>query len=289
MQANSHSRRTRLLLVALVVLGCALAVFVAVPGAVIAGDGTSLLEFEESEHAVDSGETITLEVVAYDHGDSSGDGLASLSFDVDYDPDVLIASEVEHESMLGDDDDVELVTDAEIDEDEGRVTVEQERDPVGDGGTGYEAAATITFDVPDDVGSTSTTVDLTNAQAYRPSDWPVYPISRDATIHVDGGAEDELDDADDDGGPQGVTFADDLEGDDESGSGSEADQVTDDDTDDATPPADGGSGDESASDDDGETASSDESATDAVPGFAAFGAATGVVGALAMWLRGRRP
>lgn len=286
MTDSRRSRRGRLLVAALLLIGCALAVLVAVPGTAVAGDGTSLLEFEETEHEVESGETITLEVVAYDHGDSSGDGLASLSFDVDYDPDVLTATEVEHESMLVGGDDVELVTDAEIDEDEGRVSVDQERDPVGDGGTGYEAAATVTFEVHDDVGPTSTIVDLTNAQAYRPSDWPVYPISRDATVHVDGGAEDELDDGDD-GTPPGVTFADDLDGEDDSGSGSEP--TTDDETGDDAPATDDGSDDESDSGGDGEAASSDETATDAVPGFAVFGTVAGVVVALAMWLCGRRP
>lgn len=282
MHTRRSTTRTRLLIAVLVVFGCVLAALVVVPGAAIAGDGTSLVQFEENEHDVESGETITLEVVVYDHGDSSGDGLASLSFDVDYDPDVLRVTEVEHGPMLVAGDDVDLVTDSAVD-DEGTITVEQERDPAGDGGTGNEVAATVTFEVHDDVGPASTTVDLTNAQAYRTSDWPVYPISRDATIHVDGGAEAEEDDVDD-GTPTGVTFADDLEADDESG-----DQVEDAGDDDAAAPTIDGAGDDEAASAGGEASSSDDTGTDAVPGFGVLGAVAAIVGTLAIWMRGRRP
>ncbi|MEY7849875.1 cohesin domain-containing protein [Natrarchaeobius sp. A-rgal3] len=242
-------------------LVCLLAVGLVVPGPAFAGDNTTLFFFEETEIDAEPGETIELELVVSDHGDYNANGIDQLAFELSYDPDVFTASDLEHGSMLAaGDSDAEVVGTSEIDDETGTITVEQERDPAGDGARATETAATVSFDVAEDAEPTTETIEIADASAVLVTDYPQAVIERDATVHVDGGAEpvdDETDETD------GVTFADDAGG-----------EAADDSSDHSS---------------DGTVADSDESASeDPIPGFVGAAAVFGIAAALVLGRIGNR-
>lgn len=179
-----------------------------------AGDGITVVSFDSGEVDADAGETVTLELVVSDHGDYSGNGIDNLSATVAYDPAVFTVTDVEHGPMLaGDDPDAEVKGAAEIEAEAGAVTIGQERTPSGDGTKGTGTAATLTLEVADDAEPTTERIEITESSTMLITDYPQHTVERDATVHVEGGAEpdegaepeDALDGDDD---PEGVTLAD---------------------------------------------------------------------------------
>ena len=183
-RSHSPSRRSFALAA---LLACTLAIGLAVPAPVLAGDNATIFYFDPNESEADAGETITLDLVASSHGDYVGDGIDQLSFTIEYDADVFTVTEVEHGPMLAEGDpDAEVEQSVEIDDENGAVTVEQERTPSGDGATATEAAATITLEVADDAPSTSETLEITDASAQLISGYPQASVEREATIEITG-------------------------------------------------------------------------------------------------------
>jgi hypothetical protein len=248
-------------------LVCCLAVGVVTTPAA-AGDGVTVTYFEPDELEVDAGETVTLDLVVSDHGDYSGNGIDELSATIGYDPDTFAVADVEHGPMLADDDpDVEVDGEVDVDDEAGTVTVEQERTPSGDGTTGTDTAITLTLEVDDDADPATETIEIADASTVLVTDYPQNTIDRDATIHVEGGAEqdDEQDDDGADDDPDGVTLADEPESDDANAS-DEAD-AEDENGADASDDADGNE--------------STETNADSIPGFAAA-AAVAILGLAAL-------
>uniref|UniRef100_A0A8A2VLD5 Cohesin domain-containing protein n=2 Tax=Haloterrigena alkaliphila TaxID=2816475 RepID=A0A8A2VLD5_9EURY len=216
--------------------------------------------FEPKEVDVESGETVTIDLVASSHG-AYGDGVGELSATIAYDPDVFTVTDVEHGPMLAADDGDAAVDGAvEIDDDAGTVTIEQKRTPAGDGATATETAATITLEVAADAEPTTETLEVRDAEMRLVSDAQQSTIEHDGTVHVDGGGESG---GDGDDGPDGVTLANEGESDDgaESGDETESNEATDD-------------------------ASGEDSSDDSVPGFTVPSVLVGI-GAL-LWFRSLR-
>ncbi|RQG95954.1 cohesin domain-containing protein [Natrarchaeobius chitinivorans] len=206
-----HSRSTAGVALAVGIV-CCLAVTVLLSAPALAGDNTTIFYFEPDETDADPGETITLDLLVSSHGDYNANGIDDISFELAYDADVLTVTEVEHREMLAaGDPDAEVVGTAEIDDDAGTVTVEQERAPSGDGATATEPAATLTVEIADDASATTETIEIVDASAILVTDYPQAIIDRDATVHVDGGAEpsSDGDERNGDDETEGVTFADD--------------------------------------------------------------------------------
>ncbi|RQG90354.1 cohesin domain-containing protein [Natrarchaeobius halalkaliphilus] len=273
----------------LVVVLCGLAFGAVVPAPVIAGDSVTIIYVEESEIDADPGETIALEVMVSDHGDYDANGLGELSFDLTYDTDVFTATEVEHRSMLAaGDSDAEVIGSATIDDETGAVTIEQEREPPGDGAVATEPAATVTLEVAEDAPPTTETIGLTDGSAILVTDYPQSVFERDATVHVDGGDEEsdgsggEHDDADE---PEGVTLADDAAV--EDGDGTDGAEEADGSS------ANNGDASDETDDSDGETAApssgDDSTSDDPIPGFAIPAAIVGITAAIVGLVVRNRP
>ncbi|GAB3035051.1 cohesin domain-containing protein [Natronobiforma cellulositropha] len=198
-----HSRaRTaaRLCLVVLLLFGTA---FASVP--VTAGDNVALFYVEPDEVDADPGETVTLEVVMSTHGGWSGEGVGDAALAVETDSDALIPVAIDPGPFLaGDGSDLEVRTN--VDEENASAWISQKRVPAGDGATGTEPVATVTLAVAADAEPTSATVSIVGSQATLVSEIRQATMTREATVHVDGG---EPDDASDDGSPEGVTLAED--------------------------------------------------------------------------------
>ena len=187
-------------LAAIVACSLALGALAVAPAPAGAIDSATLLYFDSegfnddtSEIDAVPGETVTLDLVASTHGNPAGNGIVGLSYAVEYDPDVLTVTDVEQGPMLaagtadGDGDgDAAVDGTIEIDDENGVVTVEQERVPPGNGSTGTAPTATLTVEIGGDATTTDETLEITDGSATYPSDYSVTPIERDATIVVDG-------------------------------------------------------------------------------------------------------
>ncbi|WP_418282243.1 cohesin domain-containing protein [Halorubrum sp. DTA98] len=282
--------RRRTLAVSLL-LACVLAGGLVAPA--LAADNPGLLGFDPSEAEADPGETVDVNVWFRAMAGYSDDGVRSVEYVVAYDPEVLTATNVETGPWMSRGDETDVTHDATIDEDAGRVTVEQARDPpaggVGDTGENRTPTATITFEVEDDAPPSDAVVRFAEANAML-LEYPLPVLTtREAVVVIDGGGEERrpTDSVGDDGGDgdsPGVTLADDE------GDGDEAtDEATDDpDESDRDDTGDGPAGDEAVDDEttDNET-TDDETTDDETPGLGVPAALVAVAIAAALGARRR--
>ncbi|ELY86552.1 hypothetical protein C483_19120 [Natrialba hulunbeirensis JCM 10989] len=182
--------RRGLRLATLIVACCLALVAVAfVPAPVGAGDNVASFWFDPEDTDAAAGETFELELVASSHGDLVGDGVDELAVTLEYDAAIFTVTDIEHERMLADgDSDAEIHESEEIDEDAGTLTLEQEREPSGDGAKTTEPMATITFEVASDAPSGNETIEITDSAAILVSDYPQTTFDRDAHVQIDGSA-----------------------------------------------------------------------------------------------------
>ncbi|WP_436343581.1 cohesin domain-containing protein [Natronorubrum sp. FCH18a] len=187
MTGSTTARRSAVLAV---LLACALVGALFAPAVVTAGDNATTFQFDPLEVDAEAGETVTLDLVVSTHGGYGGEGADELSIDLEYDSDAVTVTEVEHGPMLaaGNDSDAEVDGSVNIDDERGTVTIEQVREPSGDGAVGTDTAATITLEIADDAPST-TTLEITDAEAILVTGHPQASLERDATIAVDGGGD----------------------------------------------------------------------------------------------------
>ncbi|APX95979.1 cohesin domain-containing protein [Natronorubrum daqingense] len=192
--STSPPRRRRSAVIA-AALACALVAGLVVPATVAGGDNATTIYFDPHESEANAGETITVDLVASTHGDYVGDGIDELSVDLEYDSDLLTVTDVEHGLMLAEgSNDAEVNGATDFDED-GAVSIEQEREPSGDGAVATETAATITVEVAEDAPSTETDLEITDSEAMLISEYPQASIERDGSIEIDGDSSDGADDS----------------------------------------------------------------------------------------------
>ncbi|MES3517898.1 MAG: cohesin domain-containing protein [Natronomonas sp.] len=174
-----------------------------------AGDSPGLLDFDPSESEVDPGETIEVDVTLSAMAGYDDNGVQSFGYTVAYDPEVLAVADVEIGPWMHQEAETEVTYDTTIDDDAGRVTVEQARDPPAGGvsDTGDTPTATITFEVSETADPSTAVLQFEDAHSELIEGFPLPVLhSREAAIHIDGGGEERIpleDDDDDDG----VTFA----------------------------------------------------------------------------------
>ncbi|MFC4987438.1 cohesin domain-containing protein [Saliphagus infecundisoli] len=206
--------------------GAVLAVVVAAAlvlasGGALAGDNVALFAFEPTEIEADPGEEVTVEIVMTSHGGYGGEGVGTVAFALDYDPDVLSVTDLEAGPWL-EGDGVEVAVDREVDEERGEVRLNQSREPAGEGVTGTAPIATATLEVREDAEATNATLTVTGSSVELVDGNPQSTMVRDAVVVVDGGEPTDGGDGED-ADPEGVTLAD---GD--ASSGEEADGEDDD-------------------------------------------------------------
>ena len=216
-----RSRRMALgILLVLLVGVAALAGGLATGG--LAADTPGLLDFEPDETAADPGETVSVNVTLSAMAGYGDEGVRSFEYAVAYDPELLTATDVEPGPWMYQETDTDVVHEVTIDEEAGRVTVEQTRDPPAGGvsDTGETPTATISFEVADDAPPADAVLQFESASA-EILEWGLPVLTtREAVIAIDGGGEryaplgdDGSRDADE-GDDPGVTLADDVEAED---------------------------------------------------------------------------
>ncbi|ELY99071.1 hypothetical protein C482_10966 [Natrialba chahannaoensis JCM 10990] len=195
---DDNGRRRELRVATLVAACCLALVAVAfVPAPVGAGDNIASFWFNPEDTEAAAGDTLELELVASTHGDLVGDGVDELAATLEYNSEIFTVTAIEHERMLADGDSaVEIHEHEEIDEDSGAVTIEQEREPSGDGARTTGPMATVTFEVASDAPSGNETIEITDAEAILISDYPQGTFDRDAHVQIDGSAAAGASDAD---------------------------------------------------------------------------------------------
>ncbi|APW99047.1 hypothetical protein CHINAEXTREME_15255 [Halobiforma lacisalsi AJ5] len=168
-------------------LACALAIVTgtfAIPAA--AGDNVAIFALEPAEIDAESGGTVELSLVVGTHGDYAGNGIDELSATLAYDPAVFSVAEITHEGMLAQGDpDASVDGSATVDDGDGTVTIEQERDPSGDGAATTAPAATVRFDVAPDARTANETIEVAETSAILVTDYPQGTTVRDATVAVE--------------------------------------------------------------------------------------------------------
>ncbi|WP_114577582.1 cohesin domain-containing protein [Saliphagus sp. LR7] len=191
----------------------AAAALVLASGGALAGDNVALFAFEPTEIEADPGEEVTVEIVMTSHGGYGGEGVGTVAFALDYDPDVLSVTDLEAGPWL-EGDGAEVAVDREVDEKRGEVRLNQSREPAGEGVTGTAPIATATLEVRENAEATNATLTVTGSSVELVDGNPQSTMVRDAVVVVDGGeptdgAGDATDGGDgEDPDPEGVTLAD---------------------------------------------------------------------------------
>lgn len=184
-------------------------------GGAIAGDNVALFSFEPDEIEAVPGEEVTVEIVMASYGGYGGEGIAAVSFALDYDPETLSVTDLEAEPWLEGEDGAEVAVEEEVDEEAGEAWLNQSREPAGDGATGTAPIATATLEVSEDAEPANATLSITGSSVTLATDDPQSTMVRDAVVIVDGGEPaDEGDEEAEGTDPDGVTLADDAEPDD---------------------------------------------------------------------------
>ncbi|SDR42173.1 cohesin domain-containing protein [Natronobacterium texcoconense] len=180
------STRVRSVTLVLAFVGFVVVATAGMAAPAVAGDNIAIFTLNPSEADAETGETIEIDLVVSTHGDLVGDGIDELSATLSYDADVFSVAEVTHDEMLAaGNPDAEVVGSADVDDDDGQVTISQERDPPGDGATTAAPAATIAFEVAPDAPTANETIEITDASAFLVSDYPQGTLERDATISIE--------------------------------------------------------------------------------------------------------
>jgi len=183
----------RLRVTVLVALVACLTVGLLVPATALAGDNAATFTFESeqinqetNELVAEPGETVTVEFVVGTHGDLMGDGVDELSATIAYDTDVFTVTDVEDGPMLAaGDDDAEVNGSTTIDDEQGTISIEQERDPSGDGVKTTDTAATITFEVADDPAMAESELEITDSTAMVVTGHPQASFERDLDVSIE--------------------------------------------------------------------------------------------------------
>lgn len=149
------------------------------------GDRSTVVYTEPETYAVPPGGTVEMPVFISSDGGYDGIGLETMTVTASYETGYLTATDVESASYMERGNETEVYDERNIDTQEGRVTVEQWRDPPRGGSTGNAHFATITFDVAADAPETNTTVSFGDSRGALVGNYDVFVFSENATIRID--------------------------------------------------------------------------------------------------------
>lgn len=174
-------------------------------GVAVAGDNVALIYFEPQEATVDSGETVVVEATLRTHGGYGGEGVKSVNKTIAYDPEVLTVAEVTRGPWLDSDGETDVLVETAVDDEEGRVTVEQIRHPASGGITGDGTTVVLTFEVDDDAQPADVLLQYADADVVLVNGVPQHVMERDGVVRIDGGGEERAPLVDDEGDTPGIT------------------------------------------------------------------------------------
>ena len=141
------------------VIVCLFVSFAALSGAAVGADNPGLADFEPRESAAAPGETVEIDLTMQVVSANDEEAVESIAYEVVYDPDVLSIVDVEQGPWLRGGDETNVTFETEIDSEEGRITVEQVREPPAGGVIGDGTTATVTVEVDSDAPASNTTVE----------------------------------------------------------------------------------------------------------------------------------
>jgi len=161
----------------------------AVAGAATAGDRPTVIYAGQDSYTVTAGGTFEMDVYAQSDGGVGEVGVEAMTVVTAHDESVLTAEEVEPATWLEGDEPTNVETDVAVADEEGRVTVEQWRDPPAGGTTGNERFVTITFSVASDAPTGNATVSFADSDVRLTDEYsvPVYGNEVNVTVEEAGG------------------------------------------------------------------------------------------------------
>lgn len=175
----------------ILVVGCLVVALCVGAGTAAAADSPGVAGFEPSETDVEAGETVDIDLTIRVVSSNEDEAVESISYTVVYDPEVLSVVDVEQGPWLQGGTETNVSFETTIDNDAGRLTIEQTRDPPAGGVVGEGTTATVTFETAEDKPASSPIVRYDEYET-RMLEYPL-PMHRvtemGGTIHIDGSGE----------------------------------------------------------------------------------------------------
>lgn len=138
---------------------------VALSGPTMAADNPGLADFEPRSVDVEPGGTVEIDLTMQVVSTYDDEAVESLRYNVTYDPEILSVADVEQGPWLQGGEKTTVSFDVDVDEEAGRLSIEQARNPPEGGVIGDGTTATVTFDVDPEAPYTNTTVEYDSYQA----------------------------------------------------------------------------------------------------------------------------
>lgn len=151
----------------------------------LGGDSTTLVFPTEERIETAPGDTVEVELLVASDGGYDQQGLESVTVVASYDTEYVEFVDAAPEPWLAGDDGSEVTTDVTVDEGAGNVTIEQRRDPPGNGVTGNETFATLTFEIAEDAPEAKSNVTFEHSEARLVGDYFIYVYDTNATLAID--------------------------------------------------------------------------------------------------------
>lgn len=158
-------------------------------GAVAGADQLAVLT--PTPHSVDAdpGEEFTVDVTLVTDGGYGGEGVASVDFVAQYNPEYLEVTNVETGPWLEQGEDTEIRSEETIAHENGTAILEQRRDPVAGGATGNDRLATVTVEVAEDAPPGEAEIDFTETSVNLERSYPPQVHGQNVSVAIDGGNE----------------------------------------------------------------------------------------------------
>lgn len=164
-----------------------------ISGAAIAADNPGLADFEPRDIDATSGDLVEVELTIRTASANDDEAVESIEYSLIYDPEILSIEAVEQGPWLQGGEGTDVSFETEVDEDVGKLTVEQARDPPAGGVIGEGTTATVTFEVADDAPSSNAIVQYEHYNAQM-LEYPLIVLHdrTELNIEIDGGGDDRL-------------------------------------------------------------------------------------------------
>lgn len=167
------------------VVVCLLVSLAGLSGVAVGADNPGFADFEPRESAAAPGETVEIDLTMQVVSTNDQEAVESIAFEVVYDPDVLSVEGVEQGPWLQGGEETNVTFETETDDEEGRISVEQAREPPAGGVIGDGTTATVTFEVDSEAPASNTTIEY-DSYGTQMLEYPLPTLSdrTEATITV---------------------------------------------------------------------------------------------------------
>lgn len=158
-------------------------------GAVAGADQLAVLTPTPHSVEADPGEEFTVDVTLVTDGGYGDEGVASVDFVAQYNPEYLEITSVETGPWLEQGEDTEIQRTETLAHENGTAILEQRRDPVAGGATGNDRLATVTVEVAEDAPTGEAEIDFTETSVNLERSYPPQVHGQNVSVAIDGGNE----------------------------------------------------------------------------------------------------